>query len=34
MRGSIISGEREGNMATWRTFARALGCTLDDIAEV
>ena len=31
---SIISGDREGNMATWRTFARALGCTLDDIVEV
>ena len=31
---SIVSGEREGNMATWRAFARALGCTLDDIVEV
>ena len=31
---SIISGDRDGNMVTWRAFARALGCTLDDIAEV
>lgn len=30
---SICKGEREGNMATWRAFTRALGCTLDDIAE-
>lgn len=31
---AICSGKRDGNMATWRAFARALGCTLDDIAEV
>lgn len=31
---SICSGKRDGNMATWRAIARALGCTLDDIAEV
>ena len=27
----ICSGKREGNMATWRAIARALGCSLDDI---
>lgn len=29
----ICSGRREGNMATWRAIARALGCSLDDIVE-
>lgn len=31
---AICTGKRDGNMATWRAFARALGCKLDDIAEV
>lgn len=31
---AICSGKRDGNMATWRAFARALGCGLDDIVEV
>ena len=31
---AICTGKRDGNMATWRAIARALGCTLDDITEV
>lgn len=30
----ICGGRREGNMATWRAIARALGCALDDLVEV
>lgn len=29
---SLCEGRRDGNMATWREIARALGCTLDEIA--
>lgn len=28
---ALCSGRREGNMATWRAIARALGCSLDEI---
>ena len=30
----IVSGKRDGNMATWLAVARALGFGLDDIVDV
>lgn len=29
---ALADGRRDGNMATWREIARALGCSLDEIA--
>lgn len=30
---AIVSGKREGNLATWRAIARSLHCTVDEILD-
>jgi len=30
----LCSGKTEGNLATWKLIAKALGCKLDEIVEV